>query len=275
MAAQLTRIFSDLHYGDRASRVSQLRQLRPLLDGVDELVLNGDTLDTRAGPAPEHTAACRAEVREFFPRAVSRLHLLTGNHDPDFTANHSLDLAGGEVFAIHGDILLDSIVPWGRDAALVRRLIAAELATLPTTAREDLDSRLAVWRRVAASVPQRHQSERHRLKYALRFLADTVWPPLRGLEIIKVWRAEPARAAALVRRHRPRAKFVLLGHTHRPAITRTPEGIVVINTGSFCPPFGGFAVDLTPHQLIVRRIESRGGEFRAGAVLAEFALAGA
>ena len=206
---------------------------------------------------------------------MPRPHFLTGNHDPDLTAHHSLELAGGEVFAIHGDILLDSIVPWGRDAALIRRLVAAELAALPAAARDCLEDRVAAWRRVAASVPQRHQSERHPLKYALRFLADTVWPPLRGLEILRVWRAEPARAAALVRRDRPRAKFILLGHTHRPAITRTPGGIVVINTGSFCPPFGGCAVDLTRQQLIVRRIETRGGEFRAGAVLAEFALAGA
>jgi len=46
----VTRIFSDLHFGDRASRARRLAQLRPLLDGVDALVLNGDTLDTRPGP---------------------------------------------------------------------------------------------------------------------------------------------------------------------------------------------------------------------------------
>ncbi|MBC7369402.1 MAG: hypothetical protein H7343_21760, partial [Undibacterium sp.] len=38
----LTRILSDLHYGDRASRLLSLGQLRPLLDGPDHVVLNGD-----------------------------------------------------------------------------------------------------------------------------------------------------------------------------------------------------------------------------------------
>src|SRR5215212_11800756 len=65
VAAKLTRIFSDVHFGDRASRVGRLAQLRPLLDGVDELVLNGDTMDTRPGPRPQHTNACRAEWLEF------------------------------------------------------------------------------------------------------------------------------------------------------------------------------------------------------------------
>ena len=170
MPADVIRILSDLHYGDRGSRIRSLPSLAPLFDGATSLILNGDTLDTRAGPAADYTAACRSEVLEFFPRAVPRLHLLTGNHDPDLTAHHSLDLAGGEVFAIHGDILLDSIVPWGRDAALIRRLVAGELSSLTAAARERLEDRLAAWRRAAASVPQRHQSERHPLKYALRFV---------------------------------------------------------------------------------------------------------
>src|SRR3954466_6212027 len=62
--AKLTRIFSDVHFGDRASRVDRLAQLRPLLDGVDQLVLNGDTMDTRPGPRPQYTSACRAEWLE-------------------------------------------------------------------------------------------------------------------------------------------------------------------------------------------------------------------
>ena len=42
----LIRIFSDLHYGDRSSRLRRLDQLSPLLDGISRLILNGDTLDT-------------------------------------------------------------------------------------------------------------------------------------------------------------------------------------------------------------------------------------
>lgn len=270
---KLTRILSDIHYGDRASRVDRLVQLRPLLDGVSALVLNGDTLDTRAGPAPAHTAECRAAVIDFFPRLVPSTTFLTGNHDADFSPHHHVDLAGGSVFVIHGDIFFDDLVPWSRDAPLIARRIAEELRALPAEFHDHLDRRLAILRRVAASIPQRHQSERNRLKFALHYIADTVWPPLRTLRVIRAWRLAPLRAAELARRHRPAARFVLAGHTHRPGIWQSPSGICVINTGSFCPPLGGYAVDLTEDRLIVRRIDVRAGEFRPGEAVAEFPLA--
>jgi hypothetical protein len=100
-----------------------------------------------------------------------------------------------------------------------------------------------------------------------------VWPPLRVFRVLRAWQLTPVRAGELVRRHRPTAKFVLAGHTHRPGIWQTPAGVTMINTGSFCPPLGGYAVDLFDHRLAVRRIEPRGGEFRLGETIAEFALA--
>jgi len=139
---ELTRIFSDLHYGDHASRVDRLAQLRPLLDGVTHLVLNGDTLDTRVGPFPAHTAECRAAVKEFFPREVASTSFLTGNHDGDFSSLHHLDLANGKVFVTHGDIFFDDIVPWSHDAALISHRIAEELRALPTELHDQLDHRL-------------------------------------------------------------------------------------------------------------------------------------
>lgn len=267
------RILSDLHYGDRSSRLLRLAQLRPLCDEAPALVLNGDTLDTRAGPRPAATAALRAEVADFF--GGRRATLLTGNHDPDISPRHSLELAGGEVFVVHGDVVFDSIVPWGRDAGLIGRRIGRALAALPGGAESTLEERLAVFRRVAAEVRQRHQSETHGLKYLLGYAVDTLWPPWRAPNIWRAWRSMPALCAELARRHRPRARFVVVGHTHRPGVWRRPDGRVVINTGSFCRPLGGLAVDLSPQGLTVRRVERRGGEFRTGEKVAQFALGGA
>lgn len=269
----LTRIFSDIHYGDRASRVNRLGQLRPLLDGVTQLVLNGDTFDTRPGPDPDYTAQLRGEVSAFIGSAGIPTTLLTGNHDPDLTANHAVDLAEERVFVTHGDVVFDNIVPWSNDAPEISRLLAAEFAKLPPDILDRLDDHLALWRRVCAAIPQRHQSERNGLKYALRFASDTIWPPTRVFRVLAAWRRAPKLAAALTRRHRPLAQFILNGHTHRPGIWRTDLGVTVINTGSFCPPTGGFVVDLTASQLTVRRTESRGDEFHAGGVLAQFTLA--
>lgn len=273
MPSERVRILSDLHFGDHASRVSRLAQLAPLLDNVQYLVLNGDTLDTRPGPQPVHTEQCRAEITEFFPTKVGRVTYLTGNHDADFSPDHRLDLAEGRIFVTHGDVFFDDIVPWSHDAAFIGRRLAEEFRTLPVELHAHLDHRLALFRRVAAAIPQRHQSERNKLKYALHYLTDTVWPPQRILRIIRAWQNAPHRAAEATRRHRPDARFVVSGHTHRPGVWRMPDGLTVINTGSFCPPLGGCCVDVTADAVIVRSIATRAGEFRVGATLATFRLA--
>jgi predicted phosphodiesterase len=274
VSGALTRIISDLHFGERACRVNRLDQLRPLLNGVDHLVLNGDTLDTRAGPRPADTAARRSEIQSFFAREVAAATLLSGNHDADFSPLHDLDLADGSVFVTHGDVFFDDIVPWSRDAPLIRQLIAAEFAALPGSLHGSLPHRHAIFKRVAASIPQRHQSEQNLLKYALHYLVDSVWPPHRLLSVLRAWRHAPILAAEFCRRFRPRAGFVLSGHTHRPGIWPSPRGVVAINTGSLCPPLGGYAVDLLAGRLLVRELAFRVGEVRAGAVLRAFPLAG-
>jgi UDP-2,3-diacylglucosamine pyrophosphatase LpxH len=245
-----------------------------LLAGVTHLVLNGDTLDTRPGPFPAHTADCRAAVNDFFPREVAGSTFLSGNHDADLPLHH-LDLAAGQVFVTHGDIFFDDIVPWSHDAGLIARRIAAELRTVPAELHHDLNRRLSIFRKVAASIPQRHQSERNKVKFALHYIADTVWPPTRIFRVMRAWQLAPVRAAAVTRRHRPSAKFVISGHTHRPGVWHQPGGVTVINTGSFCPPLGGYVVDLIEDQLIVREVDARAGEFHPGNTVAEFPLAGA
>jgi predicted phosphodiesterase len=215
---EFTRILSDLHYGEHSSRVRSLSQLRPLLGDPETVVLNGDALDTRPGPDPEFTARCRAEVREYFEIACRQVTFVTGNHDPDISENHCLDLAAGRVFVTHGDILFEDIVPWSIDAPVLRARIREALASLPPGAAGSLDQRLLAYRRVAASVLQRHQVEHHGLKYAVKTAGDSVWPPWRVLRVLAAWRRLPRRGAALLREHRPRARFCLLGHTHRPGV---------------------------------------------------------
>jgi predicted phosphodiesterase len=275
VAGDPIRILSDVHYGDRASRVRRLEQLRPLFGDVSSVVFNGDTLDTRIGPRPAQTAQDSAAVRGFAAAAGVPVTFLTGNHDPDFSDQHALELAHGEVFVVHGDVLFDNIVPWGRDAHEIRTRIRRALGAAPEQqlTKLSLADRLELWRSVARAIPQRHQSERHPLRYATHFLADTIWPPTRFLEIFRAWHQEPRLATDLVRREKPKARYVILGHTHRPAIRQVPGGPVVINTGSFTAPFGGFAVDVATDRLRVRRVDYRGAEFRGGGVVAEFPLA--
>ncbi|MFM9030676.1 MAG: metallophosphoesterase, partial [Opitutaceae bacterium] len=123
MPAAVTRILSDLHYGEHVSRVSRLDRLRPLLTGADRLVFNGDTLDTRPSRNESHSAVCRAEVESFVREQAPAATFITGNHDADISDRHHLELAQGRVFVTHGDILFDNLVPWSRDAAEACRRI--------------------------------------------------------------------------------------------------------------------------------------------------------
>lgn len=275
MRVAVTRIISDLHYGDRASRVRRLEQLQPLLEEVDHLVLNGDTLDTRPSARPDRARAWREEAREFFRRHVPRTTWLTGNHDADLSEEHQLDLAQGEVFVFHGDIVFDAIVPWSRDAPVVRARLAEALAGLGPGAGDTLAGRTAAFRQVALTLPQRHQAGQRGLRPLLRYLADTVWPPHRAAAVLRAWASMPGRCVQLARRHRPGARFVVAGHTHYPGVWQPRGGPVVINTGSFTLPVGAYAVDLADGAVRVRPVRHRGTLFHAGPARAEFALAAA
>jgi len=272
VGAQLIRIVSDVHYGDHSCRVRSLSQLRPLLEGASAFVFNGDTLDTRPSGDEGRTERLRREVLEFSASAGIPVTLLTGNHDPDLTANSSLELAGGEVLVTHGDILFDAIVPWSKDAPVIRKRIAAALANVPQDGPGALEGRLAAFRSVAASVHQLHQSEKNPLRYVAKLATDTVWPPHRVVSILKAWKQAPGKAAALAQRHRPKARFIITGHTHRPGVWTMPSGVVVINTGSFSRPFGTMAAEVSETKVRVRRIERRAGGFHPGRYIAEFPL---
>jgi predicted phosphodiesterase len=270
----LIRIFSDLHYGDPASALHSLDVLQPLLAGATQLIFNGDTLDTRPSRDPVAAAALRAEVAEFFRQLPVPTTILTGNHDPDLSAHHAAEIAGGEVYVTHGDVLFEDIVPWSRDAALAGRLVAEALATMSPDQRATTAGQFAACRYAAVRIPQRHQSERNRTKYALSYLADTVWPPGRLLRVLRAWRQAPLRAEAFVRSHRLGARFFVMGHTHRMGLSRTPSGLVVLNTGSFSPPGAAGVIDIGGGRIVLRCLLRRGREYRFGGPLAEFPLAG-
>ncbi len=272
MGALPTRIISDVHYADRGSRVRSLSQLRPLFEGAGAFVFNGDTLDTRPSKHGHNAAQMRCEVLDYFGAIGPPVTYLTGNHDPDISRLHALEFAAGRILVTHGDILFDNMVPWSRDAAVIRKRVIAALAALPEDGSCKLDGRLAAFRSVAATIPQLHQSERDPLRYAIRLAGDTVWPPHRLLSILQAWREAPGRAAALAGRHRPKARFISIGHTHKPGVWRTASGIVVVNTGSFCRPFGAMALDISADTLRVRAVDSKRGEFRVGSEVAEFPL---
>ena len=114
-----------------------------LFAGADRIVFNGDSLETRRSPISHQTDAFRQEFIEFTQNAVPRCIVVTGNHDPDVSAIHHLELLGGLVFITHGEVLFDDLVPWSRELPQIRDLFRRELAALPPLQRRAPDERLA------------------------------------------------------------------------------------------------------------------------------------
>ena len=272
MASEVIRILSDLHYGDRASRVRRLAALRPLFAGADRVVFNGDSLETRAGPADRRTPERRREFLDFVRREVPRGVVLTGNHDADLSGLHSLDLLHGLVFVTHGEILFDDLVPWSNEQPEIGIRYRRELAALAPAERENLESRLRAGKRACAQLRPFHEPLPLGPWRCTLHTVRKFWPPRRTLAMFRAWRELPDLVAGVARRHRPRARFVVVGHTHLPGVW-TRQGVVVINTGSFCPPLGAYAVDVSAEQIVVRRVRRRQSRFHLGRVVAAFALA--
>lgn len=273
-----TRILSDLHYGHPATFVRDLRQLAPLLEGARRVVFNGDSVEMRFVRERERGAAHFAQLAAFCGEAGVEALFLTGNHDPALTALHHLDLAGGAVFVTHGDVFFHGLSPWSWEWRALRE---AHTRFLREAGREQapeavaLEPQLAAARLAARAIetlgPRPHHAGRLR---SLPDLAREVWPPWRPLRMIDCWLKAPARAAAFAARHRPGAKVFLVGHTHRAGIWKR-GGCTVVNTGSFLPYSGVFAVDLLPGEVVVRKITTGNGgngAFRLGREVARIGL---
>ena len=272
MTCEIIRILSDVHYGHRASRVRSLAGLRPLFEGADRIVFNGDSVEIRAGGDPRLTARLRHHFLEFVRREIPRCVLLTGNHDADISGQHHLDLLGGLVFVTHGEVLFDDLVPWSAEQPKIAELYRQQLASLTPDEHKVLESRLGACKRACAQLQVLHDPlPRGRWQQTVR-TARIFWPPRRTLAMVRAWRELPERVATVVHCYRPGARFAVVGHTHLPGVWYR-EGVVVINTGSFAPPLGGYAVDVSPEQVVVRRVRHRAGRFSLGRVVASFALA--
>jgi predicted phosphodiesterase len=268
MSVPVIRIFSDLHFRDCDSRLQHLDHLSPLLAGADHLVFNGDLLDTQLARTRHHLD----EVRAFFSRLPAKVTFLSGNHDPDISDQTELFLQGGRVWITHGDVLFDDIAPWSSQrATLSARLSRLTVETPPSN--DPLCDRLRRNRLACVGLPE--HSDRHRRGTLVRLskIARLFFPPTRPCEMFRAWVRTPSIARRLAGAHRPAARLVVLGHTHYPGVWRTKNGPVVVNTGSFGLPFGGFFVELRGDQVEVVRLAKTKQGFRRGRVVAGFSLA--
>jgi predicted phosphodiesterase len=263
------RILSDVHLGHPASLVGDPAELAPLFNGIPTVVFNGDTVEHRfrkdQEQARKHLGALKKVCSELGSAAV----FLNGNHDPDISPCNHLDLAGGAVLVTHGDMLFHDISPWSIEAGIMGDAHRRALDEIGEDAFYDFEKRLHANKRASLAL-ELHESSipRGRLARVVTYLRES-WPPWRPMQIIRCWMEVPGRAVDLARVFRPRARFILIGHSHYSGVwKRGPR--VIINTGSFLPIAGRFLVDLEGNRLSIRKIARIRGKFQAGKTVREF-----
>lgn len=264
----MLRILSDLHFRDASSRLKRLEDLEPLLDGVEELWLDGDTCDNQSGMKPSEVAI----VKAFFESRVPRVRFLTGNHDPDISEEHEASAADGHLWACHGDVFLDDIVPWSRvrDQLIARR--DAVRTAHPEYDFNTFSGRTQVHRAACTGFSRECDPERNDFRYRLGRAWVEFFPPRQPWAMLQTWRTFPRRVTKLAAHWRPQARVIVTGHVHYPRVWREGNHWVV-NLGAFSGPLGALTVEYYDERVVVRRIECRDSRWVPGAVRAEIPLA--
>jgi predicted phosphodiesterase len=257
------RIVSDLHYAETGSRLRDLAALEPLFEGVEHVVFNGDSLETRFLDLDRHAVEHKAAFDAFIAAHRDRATLITGNHDPAISDCHHLDLEGGAVFVTHGDTMFPSMAPWGWESKYFRVEQERLLAATPAHLRDTWETRLRVCKEAVMAIrdlsPRFPGHSSHPWRRRLRFLLAI----RRVDKIVESWWRMPGAAAALAEHYRPRARVVIVGHTHNPGLWRR-RGRVIINTGAFVISLGALAVDFVGRRLELRRLAFGRGTVRPG-----------
>ncbi|NBC10639.1 MAG: hypothetical protein GVY24_02760 [Planctomycetes bacterium] len=256
-----TVILSDTHLGKTHGGARSVEMLRPLLEGADHLIINGDVAEGVYPHLREDAEVQVALLREVCDRRGVELTLLAGNHDPLISPLRSLDLAGGQVHVTHGDRIHPAISPWAGRRRHQRELQWRQV-------RQDAEA-ADLWS-VAASSPSREAAH---LALHERFDAQVSPPinprgPRRAWDIAHqamwatyYWYVMPRLAARHAVEVAPDSRFFIFGHIHRSGVWRDGPR-TLINTGSFGIPGRPHGVVLEGQRLFVRRITRRDGAWR-------------
>jgi predicted phosphodiesterase len=264
-------ILSDLHMGHRASRIKDPEQLAPLLSGIRSVVFNGDTAEMRHEEDRPIGRKLAADLAKMCHHLGTKPFFINGNHDPTISHINHFDLASDAILVTHGDVLFFGVTPWSREAAHYRRKHQEILAGLDRENLSDLEERLRATKQTALELQMVEAPLTKSRLPGLRLALNLLWPPWRPFKILKAWQETPKRAVDLANIFRPKARFVIIGHTHFPGAWRK-SGRVVINTGGFIPYFPAHGALIERDRLEVRQIDRRQGKFCFGKEIGSFAL---
>lgn len=262
-------VLSDLHLGHPATRLKSAEMLEPLLRSVRTAIFNGDSGELIN--IERHRLVCRklTELTEVCQRNGVEPVFIAGNHDPVISTAHHWDLFGGKVLVTHGDALHPTIAPWSREAAGLarerRRLLAG-------AAEPESFADLLLLAKRCALVAARYDSGlppgwTARIALMSRFVRK----PWRAAITVRYWARVNDYCRRLQRQHRPDARLMLIGHTHRAGVWPL-SGFTLVNTGGFQPLARPLAAILDERRALVHRVERHAQHFRLGRKIFQLSL---
>jgi len=265
-----TIILSDLHLGHRASQIRDPEEIAPILKEARAVIFNGDTVEMRTGVDRTVGRRMAAAVARLCHSIGCRATFINGNHDPSLSKIDHLDLLDGRLLVTHGDILFLGVAPWSRQALAYRRIHLRALAHLGPDALINFEKRLLATKRASLRLQLLEQPVTGGAPAPkIPVLLLQAWPPHRPFMIIRAWLQTPTLAARMCDLFRPKARYVVIGHTHYPGYWRRGQ-ITVINTGSYVLHFGALAVILDGESLEIRKIKKQKEGFALGKRIARF-----
>jgi predicted phosphodiesterase len=213
--------------------------LRPLWQGVDHLIINGDVAEL---DDPRYCDLARKEtlrLQELCEQDGVTLTLLAGNHDPDVTDQHFLFMADQKILITHGDSVHPAIAPWCATAPLMQAAFDRAMASIAVESKDQLASRLEATKTAARAKWEHLKSG----NFHMMGLKRMVRRPWSFFQVLNYWHRFPDDAAAFVEKYAPQSKVLITGHTHHKGIW-TRRGKTIINTG-------GFAFPTTPRRVVI------------------------
>jgi predicted phosphodiesterase len=247
-------ILSDLHLGHRASLIKNPEQLASIMKGPGSIIFNGDTAEMRTDEDRVIGRKLAADLARVCHQVGRKAFFVNGNHDPTVSNTNHLDLSSGSILATHGDILYLGVAPWSHDAHHYLKKHRQILDRLGPDGYADFEKRLLATKRTSIELQMIERPLTRGCMPEFRLLVRHFWPPWRPLKIAKAWLALPRLADDLANAFRPRARFVVVGHTHYPGVWKMGHR-VIINTGGFVSHFGALAVLIESGRLEVREVK--------------------
>lgn len=248
----ITLVLSDLHLGKGPCNAAALA---PLFEGVQRLVLNGDSAELHL---PGARGAAKRELDLLHAECGRRgvdIVCLEGNHDLGISERKHLVLGAGRVLITHGDVFDPCVAPWAPWAGEARRAVERTREQLTPALRDSLEGRFAAARAAAAcewadpELAKRHSSA---LSLCMR--------PFAVMQVLAYWRRYPRLAAEFAQQCLPQAQLIVCGHSHHPGAWRI-GGRTVFNTGHFEFPAKPCAVRIEGDTAELRAIVRAGGRY--------------